>query len=309
MLKATCLTLHRWTAIVFSLPLFVIMLTGLVLSFEPLALQAKLDQPLSKAVMLEHLAKHDPGNKATGLMIRAYEQSLTLAGVGEDGETEIDLTTGEIVSDEAGTALSDVFRFCRGVHQSLISDMGWLVSASTIAMLGMIVLGLLMGFPNLRNTVGGWHSYAAWMTMPMVVISPLTGLMIAYGFANSAPSTSERRAIVPIVRAVEMLAEKHDLANLTSLRSRGGRMVARVFVEGALTNIVITASGLEEPPRNWSRSMHEGNWSGWLAPGLNIVMSVIFLGLLLTGLFIWLRRTYRRSRQRIEQAMTADLAE
>jgi PepSY-associated TM region len=308
MLKAYALRFHRWITLLFALPLLVVIGTGLILSFEPLAQQSRLEKPLTKADLLGYLQEHDPQGKATGLSLRTYENSLTIAGAGEDGEVEIDLGTGEVMED-GGFAWSDIIRTSRGLHQTLLIDMEWLVIASTLAMLVLAALGLLMGLPKLRNTVGGWHNLAAWITLPLVIISPLTGLAIAYGITFTTPTSGGRPERVSIAKAVEIIADKHDLANMTSLRARGGRLIARVFVDGSLTNLVVTPAGLQETQRNWPRAIHEGNWSGFLAPVLNIIVSIVFVGLLFTGLFIWVTRTLRMRRRKGEKVMELQAAE
>lgn len=309
MLKSYALRLHRWITLAFALPLAVVIGTGLLLSFEPLALQAKLDSPLTAETLLGHLRKHDPDGKATAVSIRSYEQALILRGVGRDGEIEIDLSTGDAMLDDGGFAWSEAFSVARGLHERLLFDLGWLVTASTWAMLALAALGLLMGWPRFRQTFGGWHVGSAWIMLPLVVLSPLSGLALAYGvtFAGSAPSPRAER--VSIARAVELIGERHDLANLTSLRPRGGRLVARIFEGGALNAFVVGPGGLEPQPRNWPRAIHEGNWSGTLAPALNILVSVVFMGLLGTGLFIWARRTLRQKRRRALNAVALRPAE
>ena len=37
----------------------------------------------------------------------------------------------------------------------------WLVIASTVAMLAVMLIGIAMGFPRLRNNLAGWHKGAA----------------------------------------------------------------------------------------------------------------------------------------------------
>ncbi len=309
MLKAYALRFHRWITLLFALPLLVVMGTGLILSFEPLAQQSKLVKPLTKADILGYLQEHDPQGKATGLSLRTYENSLTIAGAGEDGEVEIDLGTGEVMED-GGFAWSDVIRTARGLHQTLLIDMEWLVIASTFAMLVLAALGLLMGLPKLRNTVGGWHNLAAWITLPLVIISPLTGLAIAYGITFMPPPTGGSGEPITIRQAVEIVGDKLDLSQLTSLRPRGSRgMLARIYVDGELSNYTVRANGIEKQPRNWPRAIHEGNWSGFLAPVLNIIVSVVFVGLLFTGLFIWIRRTLRIRRRKDEKSIALQPAE
>jgi len=292
MLKAYALRLHRWITLAFAAPLLVVIGTGLMLSFEPLAQRAALETPLTSARAAALLDRHDPSGAATGLTLRTYENALILDGVGPEGEIEIDLSTGEVM-EEGGFAWSEAFRTARRLHETLLLDLGWLVAASTWAMLALAALGLLMGWPRLRATLGGWHVGAAWFALPLVIASPLTGLALFHGVTFNAASTSPRGERVPIARAVALIAETHDLANLVSLRVRGGRLTARIFENGALNGYAVRSSGLEAQPRNWPRAIHEGNWSGLTAPVLNILVSVVFLGLLATGLLIWARRKLR----------------
>jgi uncharacterized iron-regulated membrane protein len=310
MLKAYALRFHRWITLLFAVPLLVVIVTGLILSVEPIAQQAKLDRPLVKEQVLGWLAEHDPQGKATGLAVRSYEQTLTIAGVGDDGEVEIDLATGEVEeAGETGFAWSEVFRTSRRMHETLLLDMGWLVTASTFAMLGIAVLGIAMGLPRFRNSLGGWHNGAAWLTLPLVIISPLTGLAIVYGVTFLPAQQGPRPAPVAIREAVDIIARTHDLGALTSLRTRGGRLIARIHTPDGLIGYVVTKDGLQAPPRNWPRSIHEGNWSPLLAPAINIVVSIVFVGLWFTGLVIWARRTLRMRRRRAARAATLQPAE
>ena len=57
-----------------------------------------------------------------------------------------------------------------------------LVISSTIAMVVVMCLGILMGLPKLRNSLSGWHKGTAWFTLPLIVLSPLTGLCLAFGW-------------------------------------------------------------------------------------------------------------------------------
>src|SRR5262249_35563041 len=48
--------------------------------------------------------------------------------------------------------------------------------APTYAALALGKLGIPMGWPRLRNTLAGWHKGTAWFLLPLVILSPLTGL-------------------------------------------------------------------------------------------------------------------------------------
>jgi uncharacterized iron-regulated membrane protein len=118
---------------------------------------------------------------------------------------------------------------------------------------------------------------------------------LAYGITFTPPAERPSGGgRVGMMDAVRLVAAKHDLANLVNIRQRGGMLMARIYVDGELRSFRVAASGLEPLPRNWPRVIHEGNWGGLLGPAANILTSLALLGLLATGLTIWLRRTLRK---------------
>jgi uncharacterized iron-regulated membrane protein len=294
MIQAWLLRIHRWTTLVFAVPIAIVVITGLILAAEPLWQQAKPDQPVTLELVQKHLAQHDKAGKATGLSIRTYENSLRINGVGDDGEIDVDLATGEELDEPGAFAASTLFSSSRRLHETLNMDLGWLVNASTWAMLVLATLGFLMGWPRIRNTLSGWHKATGWGLAPLMVISPLTGLAIAYGVTFIAPAPRAPAEKVSIRDAVALVAKDHDLANLTSLRTRGGQLVARIYVNGTLTGFAVKPAGLEPAATNLPRLIHEGNWGGAIGPVLNILVAIGMIGLMITGLTIWARRKFRR---------------
>jgi hypothetical protein len=61
--------------------------------------------------------------------------------------------------------MADIFLWARMMHEHLIA-LSWLVVASTIATVVIMIIGILMGLPRLKNTLSGWHKGAAWFTLP-----------------------------------------------------------------------------------------------------------------------------------------------
>lgn len=294
-LKPVLLRLHRWITLAFALPLAVVIVTGLILSVEPIV-QDLATKPgsLSTERLTALLAQHDAGGKARAIIVRAYEDRLTLQGVGPDGSLDLALSTGQVVDDDERTMLSDVFRSSRGIHEHFLFDQEWVVVASTFAMLVLIVIGLLMGWPRIRNTVSGWHQGMAWLGLPLVVLSPLTGLAIAYGVTFSTPVPQDRAALLPIREAVRVLGEKTDISGLIWLRTRGGRLLARVNEGGVFRVYQVSVRGALPVSPNWPRALHEGNFAGLWSGLMVLVTSFAMLGLLGTGLTIWVRRTFRK---------------
>lgn len=296
-MKRRLLQLHRWITLVFSLPLAVLLITGLVLSFEPMvATNAIVPGSLSAQKLDGLLAQHDPAGKARGLFVRSYDGpagSMTLVGAADKPKV-IDLATGE---EKPGTGrLAGLFQQSRMLHEHML-DLRWLVSLSTAAMLVLIALGVLMGWPRLANSLSGWHKGLAWIGLPLVIASPLTGLFIAFG-VTFAPSTPSPRAAAPTTlrETVQTVAATHDPSRLIWIRSRGNAQLVRLDDAGEYRVYAAGRDGLVATPRNWPRLIHEGNWAGTLSAMVDVITSVVLIGLLATGLVLWGRRTLRRRR-------------
>jgi uncharacterized iron-regulated membrane protein len=155
--KSLLLKLHRWTSLVFALPLFAIILTGFILAFEPIAqLDGITPQSVDPARVTDLIKRYDPDGKARGIFINAAAQRLRFQG---PGAAQIDLISGEQITPS--TSLADIFVWARFTHERLLGQ-HWLVISSTVAMLAVMILGIAMGLPRLRNNLAGWHKGAAW---------------------------------------------------------------------------------------------------------------------------------------------------
>lgn len=298
------LKLHRWLALLFALPLAAVIVTGLILSFEP-AVTVGSTQPgsLSVAKIEAALARHDPSGKAKALTYRSYDGTLTIGGGRGNPGITLSAATGERVPGPG--ALSDVFGTSRRLHEHLLLDGSWLVTASTIAMLLLIALGVLMGWPRFANSLSGWHRGTAWVVLPLLVLSPVTGLAMAFGITFSDAPARAASAPASLLEAARSVGRTHDLSGLLWLRERRGQMLARIVENGEYRVYAVTASGTEPVQRNWPRLIHEGNWKGHVSAGLNLITSLAFVILLVTGIWIWGRRQLRRRRNFAARAATA----
>ena len=257
MIKPLLLRFHRWITLVFTLPLLAIIVTGLILSVEPIVQTAGIKpQSIDAGRLVGLIGRYDPDGKARGLAINAATQTLRLQGI---DAPEIDLATGDAATNTSG--LPNVFMWARRTHERLLGQ-AWLVTASTIAMLVIMALGIAMGLPRLRNSLSGWHKGAAWFALPLLILSPLTGLSMALGltFTSGAPPANPGSRIT-LPNAVNVIATSHDLAQLVSIGTRGGRIMARLYEDGELRAYTFTTEGMVALPRNWPRLLHEGNWS------------------------------------------------
>ncbi|MBR0713214.1 PepSY-associated TM helix domain-containing protein [Bradyrhizobium liaoningense] len=292
MIKPLLLRLHRWISLLFALPLLAIIATGLILSFEPMVQVSGTNGPAIDATrVIAAIKRHDPDNKARGIAINAGTQRLTLQGINAPA---IDLATGEALPE--GSTLSGLFLWSRFTHERLLGQ-AWLVTTSTIAMVVVMLIGTLMGLPRLRNTLSGWHKATAWFALPLILLSPLTGLCLAFGLTFQAASPPPGGGRIALAEAVRMVAAEHDLSHAISIGARGGRMMARIYEDGELRAYGVSATGVTALPRNWPRLIHEGNWSAMIASSINAVTSIALLTLLCTGVVIWARRRLRKAKR------------
>lgn len=292
MLKNWLYKFHRWLTLLFSVPLAIIIVTGLILSFEPIAIDAG-SMPITAEKIAAGLAKHDPDGKARSLVVRSYAGVMSIGGAQRGQAINVDLATNERVASPG--SLATLFLTSRQLHEKLLIDWGWLVTASTYAMLLLFLLGVLMGWPRLRNTLAGWHKGTGWFLLPLLIMSPLTGLFLAYNvtFSSGIPRPPAGAAPVSLSQAVDIVGATYNLGQVNWIRPLGGPLAARINDNGEMRIFTVTREGLLPAERNWPRLIHEGNWSRTLAPSINVAISAALVLLFCTGIWMWARRKLR----------------
>jgi hypothetical protein len=295
MLQLWLLRSHRWITLTLSIPLAVLIVTGLVLSVEPMV-QQNIRAPVTADALEAVLAKHDPSGAARSIVIRGYAGIVSIGGARRGDATHVELASNERVASPG--ALAEVFTASRRLHETFLLDLGWLVTASTIALLILIALGVAMGWPRLRNNLSGWHKGIGWFLLPLLILSPLTGLFLAFGLSFASPAPAAGARPVPLREAVRIVAAERDLGQVNWLRPIGPRLLVRFNDGGEMRVFAVTSEGLTATARNWPRLLHEGNWFGATSALINVVTSIAFVGLLSTGLIIWGRRRFRRRQRR-----------
>jgi uncharacterized iron-regulated membrane protein len=307
-MKSWLLKLHRWVALVFALPLVLVLGTGLILSVEPWLVVSSIEpNSLTTTGIQKLLSQYDPAGQARSLVYRSYDKTLAIgAGQGRSG-TVVDVATGQV--QPGPSALARFLGTTRQIHETMLFNLGWLVIASTIAMLVLAVLGVLMGWPRFANSLSGWHKAMAWGTLPLIVLSPLTALLMAAGITFTSPpvSPAARGAPIPLAEAVRIVGQDHDLSSLVWMRPLGGRLAVRLVKNGEYTVYAVTRDGTVAMQRNWPRLWHEGNFAGVWSALMNLVTSFAMIGLLVTGPWIWLRRRIRTRARRAGQPQSSNV--
>jgi uncharacterized iron-regulated membrane protein len=294
--QSTWLKIHRWISLIFALPLAIVIVTGLILSFQPVAQHVAIkSSALSEAQLIALIQRHDPKGEARSLSVDPTQGVLTLSSV-NGAPIKIDLSQGEI-STKPESFSAKLFSSSRRIHEHLLFGLDPLVPLSTAAMLVLIALGLLMGLPNyLRNDLTSWHKWTAWTLLPLLIISPLSGLALTFNITFTEPLA--REPALPLIKAVQLTAGFTEPANILFIANRGGRQIVRTMEDGAVKSYTPASGGLRSMAPNWPRLIHEGNWAGLWSGWLNALTAAAMILLMGTGLTMWLRRSFRRRKPR-----------
>lgn len=305
MLKQWYLKIHGWLAVIFAVPFAILVFTGLVLSVEPVVQYAGIENgTLTAEEIGKYLAKYDPEGKTRGISHRAYESTLVLDGAGPEGEVEIDLVTRAPAVDDGSWSMAEFFRANRRLHEHVTIANLELTVVSTYVMLVIIALGILMGLPRILNTVSGWHKAVSWFLLPLLILSPLTGVFISAGISmnpTSAPPMARTQPL-PVAEAVKIIGQSQDLSRMIWLRQRGGRQMVRMWDGQEARAYAVTKEGLQPLARNFARGIHEGNILGIWTGIAMIVTSFGFMLLMGTGLWLFFRKQYRKFQNRKARA-------
>ena len=299
-MKPKLLKIHRWLALAFSLPLAVVILTGLVLSFEPAAHSlSRTSGQFNAARAVELLRQHDPEGKARAIAYRGYDGTMDIAGARPGMPMVVDVATGELRAGPGLLARS--FNMARKLHLFVLQPLRPLLVASTVAFLLLAILGVFMGLPRLSNSLSGWHKGIAWFGLPLLVLAPLTGLLmhlgVTFGGGGAAPkSIGMTGQPMSLVQVLEAAGPDRDLGSMVWVRTMGPRHMMRQTEGARFQGYFLVPGNAVEVPRNIPRAIHEGLWSVPVGLAINLVIYVLSMGLLVTGLWIWLRRRARRSR-------------
>lgn len=280
--------IHRWLALAVSPFLLLIILSGMVLAFKPILATAPtggVDVPS----LLATLDRVDPHGRAGSLEFSGDGHSLELRSRRSGPNGRFDATSG-VQTGEAGF---DIYAFARGLHEGLLIHAKWVVTLITIITVFLIGSGLSLGWRRLRNNWGGWHAGLGWLALPLVVVMPVTGMLMAFNVGSARPAYHDVGRPLSIASALEIASHELDLRQLVGASSSRHGAVTLTLKEGAgnARYLVSDPGGVQRNAGSgWIRMLHEGTWAGAWSGVLALLSAMSLLVLWITGMVPWLRR-------------------
>ncbi|MDD3444554.1 MAG: PepSY domain-containing protein [Zavarzinia sp.] len=284
--------LHRWLALALT-PIFLLVIaTGGILAFVPIT--EDLSQPVARAsvdsvALLRTIDTVDPDGTATMVTVAPDGRTVTLTLAGTPKTFTVADATPVAETAPAAPA-SDFFHTVENLHKNLAIGAGFLVQIAAYAMVLIVVIGPLLAWPRLANTLSGWHRAMGWFLLPLVLMLPLTGVLMSLGVGGAELPPLNGGRTTPVA-ALHTAASEIDLGNLVSARSfKGGRVLITMASEpGIYVASAASVTPMTEGP-GLVKSLHEGTWGGMWSGLLNFVGSVALIALTVTGLLSWWRR-------------------
>lgn len=285
--------LHRWVALALT-PVFVlVILSGAVLALKPALTAAPAPSTsVSAGELAGALARIDPRGQVSRVTVSPDAGTVTLASRQADGPSgRFDIASGAPTAVQPGP---DVFAVVLDLHKNLLLGLGIVVEIAAYAMTALIVMGLLLGLPRLRNTLAGWHLGIGWLALPLVLLAPLTGALMALHIGGAELPPVQPGPPVALSAALSRVAEQgDDVAVLSARRFRGGsalvytagpqgESVRMVQPDGSI-NMLTGGPGLVH-------ELHEGTWGGAWSAGISFMGALALAGLTGTGAWGWWRR-------------------
>lgn len=286
------IAIHRWLTLVFTPVLMPILFAAAMMAVLPLAGPAPLPwTPVEWSDALDALHVADPKGDATALRVGADGKTLTV--IRPAGERTLALATRE-PAVEATTTLGNEVSW-KWLHTQPFGLPDGVVKLASIALTFLAVSGLLLARPKMGRSVRSVHILGGWLLLPLVLLTPVTGVMLGFHIGVDGPPHYDRTAgPMHLDTALEMARGANvDVSSLKSIQILHGIEAVVTVGEGRTTaDFIVTGDGTVVRHGNDElvRALHEGSWAEPWSRAVSLLSVVALAGLNLTGLWIWGRR-------------------
>ena len=287
---------HRWVGIVLAPFFAVLLITGAILAFQPILAPELSSAPVgARAPQLQAAVERlaADGVNIPTLELDADGEHFWVGGGRDARSAQYRLADGEFVRH--GGISMKLYNTAKSLHKSLLLKANWLMEFASYAMLFLIIAGLVMWFkPRFERSLISWHNALGIVLVPLWLLLPLSGVMMTLHLGAPAMGKLAPNEL-SMPQVLDALAEQDRLQDLVRIKSIKGRslVVELARAEGGNENVQIVDGALQpvEMGRYWPKELHEGTWGGALSGTLNLLAGAGLLFFLVSGVFVWARRT------------------
>lgn len=282
---------HRWIGLILT-PLFLlIIVSGALLALRPM-LEASAARATAEAVRVgvvaDLLAGIADSEQATEIQASARERKLTIRGAAPARAYSLDNGRSLPPPSEQSSPFNTIERF----HRDLLIGAGTLVEIAAYLMLALVIIGPLLSWPRLRNTVAGWHLGTGWLAFPLVLMLPLTAVLMTLHIGAPELPRADPSVQAPLPAALDRTLPRDTAFQQLSVRRFHGSVLVSIN-DGATEQMWVVAGNTVTPldaSGNWPRQLHVGTWAGAWSGALNLLGALALLFLTVTGAWSWLQR-------------------
>ena len=294
MLKTALIWLHRWLTLLL-LPLFLfLIITGGILALKPIVLDVTsgpaLKPPVTVAKATDLLRAVDAGGRGRTLAFEA--PGVAVMEFTQSGQREIrvfDLETNDDLGIREQGA--EFFHWIADLHKHFVWGLEWVIEVGTYALVLVLLVGPVLAWPRLRNTVMGWHMGLGWVLGPVAALISVTGALMLLGIGEGDfPEVARDAGRFPLVQAIQATVDSHGLTHVETVRTaqRAGVIVTGA-ADGVPLTLVATREGVTQIGGHPSLldQLHTGTWAGGWSGALYVLTMLAMIGMIVTGLWSW----------------------
>ena len=290
---------HRWVGLALA-PLFLlVLLSGAVLAFKPIVEDFQASTTVDPNTLVALLDRVDARGRVRSISVSDGTAILEMRG--GDPVVSYDLASGLAIPTPTSFKL---FSIAKRFHKGLLLGLDVVGEIAAYAMLLIVVTGPFLAWPRFRNTLLGWHLFAGWVLLPLVLLPPATAVLMTLHVGHPAYLPPSPRPI-SLARGIERAAAAVDLSGFGTARSfrHGSVLITTKGASGGDRYYLSTSEGVISTDGSGPvHAVHDGTWAGtWSGRALNLASALALLGLVATGVVSWAQR-WRQSARRTGDA-------
>lgn len=304
MAKHVLVLVHRWLTLVLLPFILFLIVTGGLLALRPVVVDLTSGPPAEAPMAVEDAASLvrllDPDQRARSLYLE--EPATAVLEFTRQGQREtiaFDIETA--LPLETRLQGAEFFHHVADLHKHFVSGWEVVLEIATWGLLVIVLVGPVLAWPRLKNTVLGWHMALGWGFFPVMMVLSITAVLLLLNIGGpTLPEVDRTPGRFPLPIALEQAARDVGLTHVERVRTmKSAGVVVHGFVENRPVVLIATRQGTTEVSAHPGLldELHTGTWAGGWSGALYALTSLVMVGLVGTGLWSWGRRRLSNRRR------------